>query len=218
MRKAFFAAAIGAAFLISVPAAAGAVEDPGYTPDEPSGSSLAGTSTEGSCHVSAPFIDYFVQLNGTSASEQAYLELSNGSESVEIDLGTVAGGSTLSGEVLWPGATVDSAGNATGWPGWTTDASGALVATDGNFAWTTGDISAAIYVADSSISVPLSYPGLEDGCAGPSSAATGDALLPSGLPATGMDAAVMPLSIAGGAIALAGAGALLVQRRRRSRA
>ncbi|UTX52264.1 DUF11 domain-containing protein [Leucobacter aridicollis] len=33
-------------------------------------------------------------------------------------------GDTLSGEVLWPGASVDAAGNPTGWPGWSQRADG----------------------------------------------------------------------------------------------
>lgn len=227
MRKIIFAAAVAAALVISAPLAASAndeVVDPAtapaqttdYTPDDPTTPSLAGSAAIGECARDVPWINYSVQLNdpdSISTSNTAVLVLTNGTDSVEIALGELVDNS-LSGRVLWPGASVDGNGVANGWPGWTQNSSGAWVETNGNYAWTRGAFTASIKV-NPELAVSLSYPQTTPEClAGPRSG-SGSAV--TSLPLTGSDAAVLPLTLVGGAIVLAGVGALVLQRRRRSR-
>lgn len=223
MRKIIFAAAVSAALLVAGPISAASaveVEDPspsptnGYSPDEPTTPSLSGTTAIGECISDVPWISYSVQLNDPDnvSTEAASLVMTSGGNTVSVPLGNLVDGE-LSGTVLWPGASVDGNGVANGWPGWE-QVGGEWVQTDSNFGWTRGAISAYIEV-NPQLSVPLSYPATTPTCvAGPRGANS----LPASLPLTGMDAAVLPLSIAGGAVALIGVGLLVSQRRRRSQA
>lgn len=224
MRKIIFAAAVSAALLVAGPiSAASAVEvdEPspspsnGYTPDDPTAPSLSGTTAIGECMADVPWISYSVQLTDPDAqvtTDDATLVITSGANTVSVPLGTLVDGQ-LSGTVLWPGASVDANGVATGWPGWE-KVGNDWVQTNSNFGWTRGDISAYIEV-NPQLSVPLSYPATTPTCvAGPRGANS----LPASLPLTGMNAAVLPLSIAGGAVALVGVGLLVAQRRRRSQA
>ncbi|MDN3494376.1 LPXTG cell wall anchor domain-containing protein [Planococcus sp. APC 4015] len=214
MRKIIFAAAVSAALLVAGPiSAASAVE--GYSPDEPTNPSLSGTVADGECMSDAPWINYSVELTdpaGLHTSDAATLVISSGANVVSVPLGSLVDGE-LSGSVLWPGASVDANGVANGWPGWE-QVDGDWVQTNGNFGWTRGAISAKI-VVNPEIVVPLSYPAASGDCA---TAPRGQNSVPASLPLTGMDAAVLPLSIAGGAAALIGVGLLVAQRRRRSQA
>ncbi|MET0296080.1 MAG: LPXTG cell wall anchor domain-containing protein [Microbacterium sp.] len=225
MRKIIFAATIAAALVLSAPLAASADElddtsttqgTDGYTPDKPTEPTLGGSTAIGECERDAPWISYSVTLNDPDAlatSKTAFLVLSNGVETYEVELGELVD-NQLSGRVLWPGAEVEN-GVAVGWPGWETNAAGELVETDGNYAWTRGDISAHIRV-NPELAVALSYPPANPLCvAGP----RGEASLPltdGTLPLTGMDAAVLPIGIAGGAVVLVGLAFLVAQRRRRT--
>lgn len=214
MRKIIFAAAVAAALVISAPLAASADD---YTPDDPTTPSLAGSAVIGECARDVPWINYSVSLNdpdSVSTSNTAVLVLTDGADTLEIELGELVDDS-LSGRVLWPGASVDSNGVANGWPGWTQNASGAWVETDGNYAWTRGAITSYIRV-NPELTVSLSYPQATPNCvAGPRSG-SGAAVIGS-LPLTGSDAAVLPISLVAGATLLAGVGLLVIQRRRRSR-
>jgi LPXTG-motif cell wall-anchored protein len=67
------------------------------------------------CIRDAPFVEYtIVPVGFTPVSSGATLVVSaaNGTlvETLQVD--------NLSGQFIWPGATVDAAGNATDWPGW----------------------------------------------------------------------------------------------------
>lgn len=128
--------------------------------DIPTAPTLTG-SISAVCRNDVPWISYSATLHdpdGTIPPSPATLTLSKGTDSHTFTpaLGTMSDGVTLSGEVLWPGATIDGDGNATGWPGWS-DAGGVWHAVDGNFAWTRTGATATISV-NPSIAMALEYP------------------------------------------------------------
>lgn len=164
LRKTMSMIAVAAILAMSAPAAAFAAEEDPYTPNEPGTPTLAGSVAVGECVGDVPYISYDVTLTDPDdqvTSHAAALILSSGSNSVALPLGTLVDGH-LSGRVLWPGASVDGAGNPTGWPGWAFE-NGQWVETSGNFAWTRGSISAVIQV-NPDLSVPLSYPAATPNC------------------------------------------------------
>ncbi|WP_141894473.1 cell wall protein [Microbacterium kyungheense] len=186
--------------------------DDGYTPNQHQAPTLAGSTAVGECDGDVPWISYSVELtdpDNQSTGHTARLVITNGTESETIVLGELVNG-TLSGRVLWPGASVDENGNPTGWPGWAF-VNGEWVETDGNFRWTRGDISATIEV-NPEVAVPLSYPPSTPQCAtnphNPGEPAT------AGLPATGLSASTLPIAVTGGALAVLGVVLLFVMRRR----
>jgi len=224
VRKFFMSASVIAALLFSVsiaPAAAIADVAPapavtegadGYTPDEPTEPTLAGSTAVGECNRDVPWINFAVELtdpDGQATGNTASLVLTDGSNTVTIPLGELVNGQ-LSGRVLWPGASIDTAGNPTGWPGWAF-VDGQWVETDGNYRWTRGDISATI-VVNPEVAVPLSYPPSTPQCA--TDPRTSSAV--ASLPATGSSASMVPIVIAGGALALGGLVLLILRYRRRS--
>lgn len=210
-RPFFLALAVAAVVALGAPAAAYAEPDD-YTPTNPATPTLAGSTAVGICEKDAPWIAYNVTLidpDAQATSNEARLVITDGTNTSTIVLGTLVNGS-LSGRVLWPGASVNAAGEATGWPGWAFE-NGQWVEVPGNFRWTRGDITATIEV-NPSLVVPLSYPPATPQCsANPHNPST------ASLPATGMTAAVGPIAIAGGAALAVGLGFLLVVRRRSAR-
>lgn len=207
LRKILSVIAVVAALALGAPAAAHAEED--YPPPPPGNETLAGSFAVSECDRGAPWIRYRVLLtdpDGEPAGRNATLVLSRGGEVAEIPLGTLEG-NEISGRVLWPGASVDGAGNPTGWPGFAHQ-NGQWVQTEGNFAWTRGAISAEIRVG-SSLSVPLGYPQSTPAC-GPATAGVG---AESGLAVTG---GTVSLAAAGAGIALVLVGGAVMLRRRRA--
>ncbi len=202
---------IGVAVMVALGASTAAYAVDEYQPPPPNAATLAGSSVTTDCQRDVPWIRFDVVLNDPDSqvtSHDAVLVLSGGGESTEIALGMLVGGK-LSGSVLWPGASVDGSGNATGWPGWAFE-NGRWVETSGNYAWTRGSISAVIRV-NPELSVPLAYPPATAACAGPVASAGVGA---TSLPATG---SAMPIAVAGvGAAMLAVGGAAIVIRRRRT--
>ncbi len=222
MRKAMLTAAAAAALLVvSAPFAAYAVDEvtepttpaaAEYPPDRPTQPSLAGSSVSPSCVSDVPWISFEVSLTdpeGLSEGSFARLVLTDGTNTETVDLGDLGDDNYLKGSVLWPGAKVEN-GVATGWPGWTQNASGEWVETLENYAWTRGPITAKIEV-NPSIDVELSYPPATIACANP----PGELPLTGAgaLPATGVSAYVVPLGVAGGIAAIAGAVLLFARRR-----
>lgn len=218
MRKTLFASLVTATVLgitaISGTAAFAVEEDP-YTPSTSDDASLAGSLAATECVGDVPWIDYQVTLTDPDneiTETAATLRITGSGQSVEIPLGTLVDDS-LSGRVLWPGASVGADGTGTGWPGWTNE-SGVWEQTTGNFAWTRGPITATIHV-NPEVVVPLSYPVASPVCANPASE--------SGLPLTysGEDAlastgsTVSWIAVGVGAAALALGGGLIAARRRR---
>ncbi|GAA2994117.1 LPXTG-motif cell wall-anchored protein [Microbacterium terrae] len=224
MRKTLFAAAAAAAVILFAPVASATAlvpmddTDSGYTPDEPTDPTLAGSTAVGECDGDVPWISYAVEMtdpDDQSTGNFARLILTdttNSANTTTIDLGELVDGE-LSGRILWPGASVDAQGNPTGWPGWAFE-NGQWVETDGNFAWTRGSIDARIEV-NPELDVALSYPPATPVCVtGPRDPGED----PEGnLPATGLSASMLPVAAVGGVLALAGAGVILARRRRAQR-
>lgn len=212
MRKTALFLVVAAALVFSAPSAASAADDPNdYGPDDPRTPTLAGSSVSPACSADVPWIDYSIRLtdpDGQSTSDEARLTLSDGSHSVTLPLGNIGPAGTLSGRILWPGASTDSNGNGNGWPGWVFEG-GAWVETSGNFAWTRGDITATIEV-NPSLPVYLSYPQATPDCAvAPSDTGSVSALAVSG----GQGGALVPLAAGGAAALLLGAGFYAARRR-----
>ncbi|KRB38155.1 cell wall protein [Microbacterium sp. Root180] len=199
--------------------AASAVEEDPYTPNEPTAATLAGSVAVGECVADAPYISYDIRLTDPdkqSTGNTASLVLSSGANVVTIPLGTLVN-NRLTGTVLWPGASADDEGNATGWPGWALK-DGTWVETSGNFAWTRGNISAVIKV-NPEMPVALSYPAASPNCATPPTALSPET---PGSPASAGDPALaatggsLPYLAAGVGVVLVGLGAAVVVYRRRS--
>ncbi|MFE1645126.1 LPXTG cell wall anchor domain-containing protein [Microbacterium sp. P01] len=213
MRKITVALGIAALIAFAAPTAAFA-DDSAYPPDAPTTPSLTGSGAVSECRNDVPWINYSVVLTdpaGVSTSRSATLTLSNGSQTTgPIALGELVD-NKLTGSVLWPGATVDAAGNPTDWPGWSL-VNGSWVQDQDEFAWTRGEITATINV-NPSAGVALSYPLATPDCvAGPTAATAAAAGGTGTLPATGMSDSVLPIGIAGGVIALLGGGLLVTRR------
>ncbi len=219
MKKSVFARALVAGILLlSLPTAAqAATEDDDYTPGVDGSYTLVGSEVVGVCENDVPWIDYSVVLTDPEnrvTSRTAKLVLSNGSQSATFVLGELGADGTLSGRMLWPGASIASDGSPTGWPGWAF-VDGQWVETDTNYAWTRGPISAEIRV-NPQVAVSLTYPPSSPYChTGPQ--ITGQ---PAGvdseaaLAATGSDFNALPFVLGGGVILLVGAGLLVYSRRR----
>lgn len=190
-----------------------ATAPPDYTPDEPTEPTLAGSTVVPACAQDVPWLTYRVQMidpEARATGNTARLVLTDGANSVTLTLGTLGADGTLSGRILWPGATIGADGRGTGWPGWETR-DGALVETTGNYAWTRGNITATIEV-NPSIAVAVSYPPATPQCAtGPRTQ-----LSAAGLPATGGSTQTVLIAGTVGALGLAlGITAVVVRRRRR---
>jgi hypothetical protein len=221
------AAVVVAAFIAVVPTTA-AIAANSHTADEPSPSptstyvpgqhsapSLDGSAVSSACIGDVPYIDYSVVLNdpdNVATGHTATLIMSGGGNTTSIPLGTLDSSNQLSGTVLWPGASVDSQGNADGWPGWAL-VDGVWVETTGNFAWTRGPITAVIQV-NPELTVPLSYPPSTAACASPSGSHDPE---PAALAATGSDFNPTPLLFAGGALVVLGGVAVVLVSRRAAR-
>lgn len=238
MRKSFAALAVAALFLLAVPATANALSnDEGsqpsplptidYTSHDLDDPTLGGTSVVPACEADVPWINYEVILTdpdgtadpGPDGKFTATLTLSDGVHSWTQVLGDLGSDLYLAGTVLWPGASVDPAtGKGNGWPGWVF-VDGKWVETEDNYGWTRGTITATITV-NPSITVPLSYPPSSPVCltSPPSGGGGGGESGSDGeggtLPATGLSAAVLPIGIVGGALAIAGITIIVVRRRR----
>lgn len=224
LRKTLSVLAVAAIIAVSGPTAALAVEEDPYTPIDPTAPTLAGSVAVGECINDAPYISYTVTLTDpdgqVAGGGSASLLLSSGANSVTIPLGTLVDGE-LSGKVLWPGASVDGAGNPTGWPGWAF-VDGEWVETTGNFAWTRGSISAVLQV-NPDLAVPLSYPPATPNCAAqpptalsPDSPETASVDSPDSAAALAATGGSLPYAVAGTGIGLVGLGVAAVLLRRRS--
>lgn len=211
MRKTALFIVVAAALLLGAPNAASAADPNDYGPDEPHAPTLAGSTVSPTCDADVPWIDYSIVLtdpDSQSTSNTAQLVLASGSNSVTLPLGTLGSDGTLTGSILWPGASVDGNGNGNGWPGWVFQ-NGEWTETSGNYAWTRGDITATI-VVNPELAVSLSYPEATPDCAvNPSVTGSVSALAVSG----GQSAALVPVAVGGAAALLLGAGLYAARRR-----
>ncbi len=198
---------------------------------------LTGSTAVGQCVADAPWIFYDVELidpDQQSTGNVVSLVLSDGTDTETIELGELVDGK-LSGQHLWPGASVGDDGvTATGWPGWEQLADGTWQETDGNFAWTR-DIDTAVLKVNPELAIDLAYPDATPECAEPggvgggevppappvSGDGDGDGSVTAeaggtGLASTGF--AGTTIAIVAGIIVLAGAAFLAIARIRRKRA
>ena len=213
-----------AATIVLVPTASHAVD---YVPTplsvEPS---IAGSAATGECVSNVPYISFDVILTDPdhkATSHTAYLTLSGGGHSEKFLLGEIVNG-TLSGSMLWPGASVGAGGEPTGWPGWT-QVGGTWVQTDGNYGWTRNISSALISVNPSTV-VALSYPSASPNCVtpppgsdptAPGGATTTSSSSNTDLASTGVSAALLPIGIGSIMVILAGLSIFLLRRRSSTR-
>ncbi len=140
---------------------------------------LSGSTATGVCDAGSPWISYSITLTDPYAQvtgRSAQLVLAASGESVTIPLGTIPVADpdaeppvapTLTGKVLWPGASVDSGtGKADGWPGW--ERVGATwQPTPGNFAWVRAITQATVELSDPGVDplvVALTYPTATPDC------------------------------------------------------
>jgi hypothetical protein len=229
LRKLAAAAAVAAVFALGVPAAAFAADAPNpspsptqtvdpstdYTPQTPIEPSLTGSFVMGQCVNDVPYITYKVHLNdpdNISKSHTAYLHITKGSDAYVVELGTFDANNNLSGQILWPGASVNKDGSGRTWPGWDFVNGQLQNVGDANYGWTRSGITAQITV-NPEVYVPLSYPPATAACNGPHPKT---ASLDGSLPVTGLNVPVVPIAIAGGIVILAGVGVLIARRMRRS--
>ncbi|WP_344304840.1 hypothetical protein, partial [Agromyces salentinus] len=196
---------------------------------------LTGSVATGECVADAPWIFYDIQLTDPdqqSTSTTASIVLTDGVNSETIELGELVDGA-LSGKLLWPGASVAADGvTPTGWPGWEQLADGTWYESDGNFAWTRGDIDATIEV-NPDLAVELSYPPATPDCAdGPTIVPTdggdgdgsgtpggdGESTTASGVGLASTGFAGTTIAIVAGLVVLAGVAFMVIARARRKRA
>ncbi|WP_243648564.1 hypothetical protein, partial [Agromyces fucosus] len=185
--------------------------------------SLTGSFATGVCEADSPWITFDVEMTDPdeqSTGNTASLIMTDGTNTETIVLGDLENGS-LSGKVLWPGASVDADGKANGWPGWAL-VGDKWIEVDDNFAWTRGDITAQL-VVNPELDVKISYPPATPNCAiGPKvtppggEGATPAASNGTGLASTGF--AGTTIAIVAGIIVIAGVAFLVVARIRRKRA
>lgn len=209
LRSTIFGLGIAVAAIILVPSAANAQDI--YTPRTPTAPSLSGSTAIAECAGDVPWINFSVGLidpDNQSTGHTASLYMTDGTHETTVPLG-VLNGNSLSNRVLWPGASVDGAGNGTGWPGWEL-VNGTWAETSGNFAWTRGAITAEIRV-NPSLTVPLTYPPASAKCVKPPTSIGFPLTDEPGLATTG--GAIPVLAIGLGAAAIALGGTMLIKRR-----
>ncbi|MFF2496203.1 hypothetical protein [Agromyces sp. NPDC058064] len=182
---------------------------------------LDGSVATGVCEADAPWISYKVTLtdpDDQATSREVSLILSDGEHTETLALGTLNDDGILEDRVLWPGASVDDEGNATGWPGWKQLGDGTWVQTDDNFAWTR-NLTSATFVVNPELDVELAYPPATPDCiAAPPVTPGGEGETPStpagdGLADTGF--AGTTIAIVAGVVVLAGIAFLVIARLRR---
>jgi hypothetical protein len=170
------------------------------------------------CDGDVPYLEYAVDVTGTTNDTVTITWLNpSGANVVQADL-------PLSGRVLWPGATVDAAGNPTGWPGWVFE-NGEWVE-GGPFTWVRPSVD-VLFQVNPETTVSVAYPPSSPNCATnppgktPGSKVEGiaytddrkTAASEGGLAATG--ATVGTIVGVGAALLLVGGGLVLVARRGR---
>ncbi|RXR27020.1 peptidase [Oerskovia turbata] len=211
---------VGATALVG-PAATATVDTP--EPTETSGDyvpttpppTIELTVLQPVCDGDVPYLEYDVDVTGTPNDTVTITWLNPSGANV------VQAGLPLSGRVLWPGATVDAAGNPTGWPGWVFE-DGEWVE-GGTFGWVRPTVD-VLFQVNPEATVTVDYPPSTPSCAtnppgkttppGKATTVSNKAgAEESGLAATG--ATVGTFVGVGAALLLVGGGLVLVARRGR---
>ncbi len=127
-RRWFLAVAVGLAATATAlgadtqrPADATASSGDYVTTTTPSAPSIDVSGFSPVCIGDAPFISYTIVPVGFTPVEQSATLVIRAVDGTEVGTETV---DSLSGQFIWPGASVDAAGNATDWPGWRRAADG----------------------------------------------------------------------------------------------
>lgn len=115
-----------------------------------------------SCVRDAPFISYTIVPVGFSSIGPATLTFFDVNGNF-IEQQTV---STLSGRVIYPGATTDAAGSATGWPGWTLAPDGSWIPDPSDAIFREG-LTVQVEVDGVTAATTVAYPPADSGCANP---------------------------------------------------
>ncbi len=103
------------------------------------------------CDNDTPWLAYDIVAPGLS--DEATITFSEGADSAVY---TVAVGS---GQVLWPGAEIDAAGNPIDWPGWDQDADGVWFDNPDNpFSWAQEEVEVTVEVNPTVGPVTMTYP------------------------------------------------------------
>jgi len=125
-RRGFLAVALGLLVVLTAPLAANAAVDEPAPGDTNNGGFYVTTTTSPNtsidvsgfrpvCIRDAPFISYTIVPVGFTPATQSATLVIRATDGTEVGTETV---DALTGQILWPGATVDAAGNTTDWPGW----------------------------------------------------------------------------------------------------
>jgi LPXTG-motif cell wall-anchored protein len=117
------------------------------------------------CIGTAPYIRYTIVPRGfTPATNQAKLVIKDRNGNV-IATQTV---SSLSGSIIWPGASVDASGNATDWPGWKRADDGVSWIPDPSDAFVREGVVIEVTVSPApTATATVSYPPTTSPCANP---------------------------------------------------
>jgi LPXTG-motif cell wall-anchored protein len=178
-RLALVGVAAAALSLFVLPEAAGA-----YPPQPPT-RSIAVEAAGQICNADLPYIAYEVSTTGYEPSEVAAL---TATVTVLDSDGAVASGPEpglpLAGEVLYPGAAVDSSGQGIDWPGW--ELVGGVWVPDESDAHLTSGLTVQITVGSSTVTAPVQYPAESQACLSPS----GQSSPPSGAAGAGGSASL----------------------------
>ena len=158
------------------------------------------------CDNDTPWLAYDIVAPGLS--DEATITFSEGADSAVY---TVAVGS---GQVLWPGAEIDAAGNPIDWPGYDQDADGVwFVNPDNPFAWARGTVEVTVEVNPTFGPVTVDYPPAEPTCSAVPPETPPDP--PDELPATGSEPGGQALF--GVLLLLAGVAVVAAEARSRDR-
>lgn len=151
--SAALAAGVLAPLLLAAPATA-AEGDDGYAPE----AAFSVLTQQPICDGDVPYLGYDVEVENTEATALTITFVNPSGEDYVVDGLTVG-----SGRILWPGATVDSAGNPTGWPGWVQQDDGTWVE-GGPYQWVR-DSTQVRFNVNPEATVTVSYPPSSPQCA-----------------------------------------------------
>lgn len=179
----------------------------------PGGSSLQIDAVRPVCVADAPYVQYAVLPIGFTFDGTATLTFTSPSSPGFSETVNVT---SLRGQVLYPGASVDANGNPTDWPGWRFDEEEQLWVEDPSDAFLRTDLYVTIEV-NPSATAKVEYPPSTASCADPenprNSGGGGGGTPGQQLPSTGSDGST-PLRI-GAVFTVAGLAAVIAAARRR---
>lgn len=133
---------------------------------------LEGSVAYGECEGDAPYLFWEITVDNADGSVMfpttAKLTLRDGVNEIVLDdaFPIPSADTAFSGGALWPGASVDGEGNATGWPGWAF-VDGEWVVDDSNFGWVRGSDVELFIEVNPELVIDVQYPDATPDCADP---------------------------------------------------